>query len=248
MDMKNEPIVYTRTKNHLFTAFFQISEDISNIASYSVSVSTFPEGDDILSFAKYKTNATANSIRVNWTSAITKALVNGRKYYVTVKSTNAAGLFVIGSSLPLIFDNEPPLVSHVFDGWALQDSQFHPFPNIYRIHWQGVTHVSEIKETVVCLTSTMNDNDECNLHPKVKISNRATSHTFTNISLQSGIHCYAYLGIKDKAGNYGNFWTNGALIDTSPPKKGRVIDGPGGSDRIYQRETNILYATWSGFF
>ena len=245
---ENEPIVYTRTKNHLFTAFFQISEDISNIASYSVSVSTFPEGDDILSFAKYKTNATANSIRVNWTSAITKALVNGRKYYVTVKSTNAAGLFVIGSSLPLIFDNEPPLVSHVFDGWALQDSQFHPFPNIYRIHWQGVTHVSEIKETVVCLTSTMNDNDECNLHPKVKISNRATSHTFTNISLQSGIHCYAYLGIKDKAGNYGNFWTNGALIDTSPPKKGRVIDGPGGSDRIYQRETNILYATWSGFF
>ena len=243
---ENEPIVYTRTKDYLFTAFFQISEDISNIVSYSVSVSTFPEGDDILSFTKYETNATATIISVNWTSATTTTLLNRRKYYVTVKSTNAAGLFVIASSLPLVFDNEPPLVFHVFDGWVAQDSQFHPFPNIYRLHWQRVTHVSEIEETVVCLTSTLKDT-ECNIHPKVKISNKATSYTFTNITLQSGKYCYAYLGIKDKAGNNGNFWTNGALIDTSPPKKGRVTDGQGGSDGIYQRETSTLYATWSGF-
>ena len=243
---EKEPIAYTRTKDHLFTAFIQISEDISSIVSYSVSVSTFPEGDDILSFTKYETNDTTNIIRVNWTSTNTKTLENGRQYYVTVKSTNAAGLFVLASSLPLIFDNEPPLVSHVFDGWAIQDSKFHQFSNIYRIHWQRFTPVSEIEETEACLTSTLGD-QKCNIHPKVKISNRATSHIFTNISLQSGTYCYACLGMKDKAGNYGNFWTNGALIDTSPPKKGRVKDGQGGSDRIYQRETNILYATWSGF-
>ena len=242
-----EQIEYTRTKDHLFKAFFEISEDISNIVSYSVGVSTFPGGNDIISFRQYETNVTANIIRVNWTSVNAKTLVNGRKYYITVKSTNPAGLFSITSSLPLIFDNEPPLVSHVFDGWEIQDSQYHPFPNIYRIHWQKITDISGIEEIVGCLSSTPAVN-ECNLHPKVKISNKATSYTFTNISLHSGIHCYAYLRVKDKAGNYGNFWSNGALIDTSPPKKGQVVDGPGGSDRIYQRETNILYATWSGFF
>ena len=243
---ENEPIMYARVKDHLFTAFLEITEDISDIISYSVGVSTFPEGDDVISFTKYEMNIVANIIRVNWTSTNVKTLINGRKYYITVKSTNAAGLFLIASSLPLIFDNEPPVVSHVFDGWATQDSQYHPFLHIYRMHWQGVTDNSGIKETVVCLGSTVDEN-ECDLHPKVKISNKATSHIFTNISLQSGIHCYAYLGIKDRAGNYGNFWSNGALIDTSPPRKGRVTDEQGGSDRIYQRETNILYATWSGF-
>ena len=240
------PTVYTRTKNHLFTAFFEITEDISDIVSYSVAVSTFPEGDDIIYFTKYETNLAANIIRVNWTSKNFETLLSGRKYYITIRSTNAAGLFLIASSPPLIMDNKPPLVSHLLDGWGIQDSQYHPFPDIYRIHWQQIIDISGIEEIVACLSSTRNKN-ECDLHPKVKISKKATSYTFTNISLQSGIYCHAYLGVMDKAGNYGNFWSSGALIDTNPPRKGRVADGQGGSDRTYQRETNILYATWSGF-
>ena len=244
--MERSPILYTRTQDHLFTAFFEITEDISDIISYSVGVSTFPEGDDIISFLKYETNLVANIIRVNWTATNVKTLIDGRKYYVTVKSTNTAGLFLVSSSAPLIFDNTPPLASHVFDGWGIQDSQYHPFPNIYRMQWKEVSDISGIEETAVCLSSTQNKSN-CNLHPMVEISTEATSYTFTNISLPSGIYCYAYLGIKDKAGNYGNFWSNGALIDTSPPRKGRVQDGQRGNDRTYQRETNILYATWSRF-
>ena len=243
---ENEPVVYSRTKNHLFTAFFEIMEDISNIVNFSVGVSTFPEGDDIISFTKYRTDLVTNIIRVNWTAPNLTTLTYGGKYYITVKSTNAAGLLFIASSLPLIFDNESPLASRVFDGWVIQDSRYHSFLNIYRIHWQKIIDISAIEETVVCLASKL-DHNQCDLHAKVKISNKATSHTFTNISLHSGIYCYAYLGVMDKAGNYGEFWSDGAITDTSSPKKGRVIDGQGGSDRIYQRETNVLYATWSGF-
>jgi hypothetical protein len=241
-----EQIGYTRTKLYVFTGFFEITEDISEVVSYSVGVSTFPEGDDIISFTKYELNGKFNIISVNWTSAKATTLINGGKYYITAKTTNAAGLFFIASSPALIFDNDPPLISHVFDGWGIQDSRYHPFPNIYRMHWQGITDISGIDGIEVCLGSTQNGND-CNLHPKVKISVKAISHTFTNISLQSGMYCYANLGIKDKAGNYGNFRSNGALTDTSPPRKGRVRDGQVGSDIDYQRETNILYARWSGF-
>ena len=244
--LENESIFYTCSKDHLFKAFFEISEDVSSIVTYSVGVSTFPGGNDVISFTKYETNVTADIIRVNWISANAKTLVNGREYYITVKSTNAAGLFLVASSPPLIFDNEPPLVSQFFDGWGIQDSQYHPFSNIYRIHWLKIIDISGIEKIVACLSSTR-DINECDLHPKVKISDKAKSYTFTNVSLQSGLRCYAYLGIRDKAGNYGNYWSNGVLIDTSPPKKGRVADGQKGSDRIYQVETNILYATWSGF-
>ena len=243
---ENEQIAYTQVEDYVFTAFFEITEDISTIISYSIGVSTFPEGDDVIPFAEYKLSFPANIMYVNWTSMNSKKLMNGRKYYITLKSTNAAKIFLIASSPPLIFDNEPPSVSHVFDGWEIQDSQYHPFPSIYRVHWQRITDITGIQEISVCLSSTKNEN-KCNLHPKIQISTKAISHTFTNISLQSGIYCYAYLEIQDNAGNHGKFWSNGALIDTSPPIKGRVIDGQGGSDQVYQRETNILYASWSGF-
>ena len=244
--MENEQLMYTRTENHLFTAFFEITEDISEIVSYSIGVSTFAEGDDIIPFTKYEINVVATNIRVNWTSEAEKTLVNGRKYYITLRSTNAAGLFHITSSHPLIFDNQPPSVSHVLDGWTNQDSQYHPFHHIYRMHWLGVTDTSGIDEIEVCLSSTEDEND-CNLHPRTKINAKATSYTFTNITLQSGVYCYAYLRMKDKAGNSGSFWSSGTLVDTSPPRKGKVLDGQEKNDRVYQRETNILYASWSGF-
>ena len=244
--LENKQIMYSHTKDYLFTAFFEISEDVSDIVSYSVGVSTFPEGADIIPFTKYEINVVANVVRVNWTSSNSQTLANGRTYYITVKGTNAAGLFRITSSPPLIFDIEPPLVSRVFDGWGIRDSRYHQFPNIYRMHWQGVSDVSGIEEIEVCLSSTRSEN-ECNLNPKVKVSTNAMSYTFTNISLQSGIFCYAYLKIADKAGNHGNFWSNGAKTDTSPPGKGRVTDGQKGNDIHYQRESNILYASWSGF-
>ena len=243
---ENVQIMYTRTENYLFTAFFEITEDISEIVSYSIGVSTFAEGDDIIPFTKYEIDVVATNIRVNWTSDAEKTLVNERKYYITLKSKNAAGLFLITSSIPLVFDNQPPSVSHVLDGWTIQDSQYHPFSHIYRMHWLGVTDTSGIDEIQVCLSSTEDEND-CSLHPKVKISAKATSHTFTNITLQSGVYCYAYLEMTDKAGNSGSFWSSGTMIDTTPPRKGKVLDGQERSDRVYQRETNILYASWSGF-
>ena len=164
---ENQPEMFTRTKDHVFSAFLEITEDDSDIASYSIGVATYPEGDDVLSHINYKLNAVTNFIRVNWTSTKTSSLVNGQKYYITVKSANTAGLLSIVSSPPLIFDNESPLVPHVLDGWGRQDVQYHPFPNIYRMHWPRVTDVTGIEDTKVCLSSTT-DESKCDLHSIVK--------------------------------------------------------------------------------
>ena len=243
---ESQPIRYTSTQNHVFSAYFEMTEDVSVIARYSLGVSTYPEGDDVIPFVSIQPDVVANVIRVNWNSTTTTTLVNGRKYYITVKGANSAGLFIVATSLPLVFDNEAPLVAHVLDGWGTQDAQYHSFPSIYRMHWRGVTDVSGTEEIKVCLSSTQ-DHKHCDIHPLVKISNTLTSYSFTNINLQSGTHCYALLQLKDKAGNLGNHWTNGVLVDTSPPTRGRVTDGPVGRDIVFQRETNILYASWSGF-
>ena len=244
---EGQPIKYTSSHNHVFSAYFEMTEDVSGIVQYSLGVSSYPEGDDVIQFASHQPNIVSNVIRVNWTSTTTTSLVNGRKYYITVKGTNSAGLFIVATSLPLVFDDEAPLVTHVLDGWGTQDAQYHSFPSIYRMHWRGVTDVSGIEEIKVCLSFTQNPNI-CDIHPLVKISNTLTSYSFTNINLQSGTYCYALLQLSDKAGNLGNHWTNGVLVDTSPPMRGRVNDGRAGRDIVYQRETNILYASWSGFF
>ena len=240
-------IKYTRTRNHVFSAYFEMIEDMSDITSYSLGVSTYPEGDDLIPFVSIQPDVVSNIIRVNWTSTTTTTLKNNLKYYITVKGTNSAGLFAVATSPPLVFDNEAPLVTHVLDGWGTQDAQYHSFPNIFRMHWRGVSDVSGIEEIKVCLSSTKDPNI-CDIHPLLKISNTVTSYSFTAISLRSGTYCYALLRLKDKAGNLGDYWTNGVLVDTTPPTRGHVVDGKGGKDTVFQRETNILYASWSRFF
>lgn len=241
-----QPIMYTRTQNHVFSAYFEMTEDVSDIVRYSLGVSSYPEGDDVIPFASHEPDVVSNAIRVNWTSAVSTTLINGHNYYISVKGWNSAGLFIVATSSPLVFDNETPLVAHVLDGWGTQDAQYHSFPTIFRMHWRGVTDISGIDEIKVCLSSTQNSNN-CDLYPLVKISSTLASYSFTNINLQSGDYFYALLQLKDKAGNLGMYWTNGVLVDTTPPTRGRVTDGQGKQDIIYQRETNILYASWSGF-
>ena len=243
---EKQPMMFTRTKDHLFTAFLEIQEDVSDIITYSVGVGSYPGGGDILPLVSYAPGIQFSVLRVNWTASATITLVNRRKYYITVKGTNSAGLFIVIASEPLIFDDEKPSVSHVFDGWGTQDTQYHSLPTIYRMHWGRVTEFSGIKETKVCLSSSQNENN-CDIHPKMVISNKDSSHSFTNLRLQSGMRCYALLQLLDNAGNLGNYWSNGALVDTSPPEKGGVNDGQEGQSLRQQRETNILHATWSGF-
>jgi hypothetical protein len=243
---EGQPIRYTSSQNHVFSAYFEMTEDVSDIARYSLGVSTYPEGDDVIPSVTIQPDVVSNAIRVNWTSTTTTTLVNGRKYYITVKGTNSAGLFIVATSTSLVFDNEAPLVTHVLDGWGTQDAQYHSFPSIYRMHWRGVTDISGVEETKVCLSSVQDPN-VCDIHPLAKISNTLTSYSFTNINLQSGSHCYALLQLKDKSGNLGNYWTNGVLVDTTPPTRGRVTDGHERHDMVFQRETNILHASWHGF-
>ncbi|XP_028399178.1 uncharacterized protein LOC114522645 isoform X2 [Dendronephthya gigantea] len=244
---ENQPVRYKRAQNHVFSAYFEMIEDISAVARYSLGVSSYPGGDDVIPFVTHEPNVTSNVIRVNWTATITTTLKNGRKYYISVKAINSAGLLIVASSPPLIFDNKAPLVARVLDGWGTQDARYHSFATIFRMHWQGIEDSSGIDETKVCLSSTK-ETYNCDIHPLVKIPNSLLSYSFTNINLQSGTNCYALLQLKDNAGNLGNYWTDGVLVDTSPPVSGRVTDGQNREDVTYQRETNILHASWSGFY
>ncbi|XP_028399029.1 uncharacterized protein LOC114522522 [Dendronephthya gigantea] len=244
---EDQPIRYTRVQNHVFSAYFEVVEDVSNVAQYSVGVSSYPGGEDVIPFVTYQPYATLNVIRANWTARTATTLKNGGKYYISVKAVNSAGLTIVATSQPLIFDIDSPLVAHVLDGWGTLDAQYHSLATIFRMHWQGVTDISGISETKVCLSSTK-EAYNCDIHPLVKLSNSLLSYSFTNISLLTGTNCYALLQLKDNAGNLGSYWTDGVLVDTSPPVSGRVTDGQSGSDIVYQRETNILHASWSGFY
>ena len=242
-----EPLMFTRTEKHVFIAYVEITEDVSDIITYSVGVGSYPGGNDIIPFVAQVPRFHSGLLRANWTASVAKTLVNERKYYITVKATNSAGLFVVAASGPLVFDDKKPTVRHVLDGWGSQDAQYHSFPTIFRMHWRGIKDASGIMETKVCLSSSR-DETNCDIHPKIVISNKDSSHSFTNLRLQSGMYCYALLQLKDNAGNLGNYWSDGALVDTSPPTSGKVRNGQKGENRQYQQETNILHASWFGYF
>ena len=244
---ENLPIKYIKTIIYTVEAFFEIKEDVSYIVSYSLSVGSYAGGSDIKPFVQYNNTFPSKRLRINWTDSESISLVHGMKYFVTVKATNAAGLSSILSSNSLICDTEEPRIWDLYDGWESQDNDLHRFSNIYRMHWRQLRDISGIKETKVCLASSLSNNATCDIHDMVTIPNTEMSFSFSNLKLYSGVFVYAMLQLTDNAGNFASYWSDGAIVDTSRPVLGRVTNGWPRESQQWQHETNILYASWSGF-
>ena len=246
---EHQRIKYIKTIIYAVQAFFEIVEDVSYIVSYSLGVGSYAGGNDIKPFVQYKNTYAflSKRLRINWTDLENITLVHDMKYYITVKATNAAGLISVHSSNSLICDTKEPKILDLFDGWESQDNDLHRFSNIYRMHWRQLPDISGIKETKVCLTTSLMNNATCDIHQMVTIPNTETSFSFGNLKLYSGVYVYAMLQLTDNAGNLASYWSDGALVDTSSPILGRVMNNRPGENRQWQREINILYASWSGF-
>ena len=243
---ENSKIKYINTTVYKVEVFFEIVEDVSHIVFYSLGVGSYIGGNDIKSFVNYNNTFLSNRLRFNWTDSESITLMHGMKYYITIKAINAAGLISVLSSNSLLCDTKQPQILNLFDGWKSEDNDLHRFPNIYRMHWRLMTDISGIKETKVCLTSLAN-NATCDIHPIMVIPNTEMSFLFSNLKLHPGMNVFAMLQLTDNAGNLASYWSDGSIVDTTPPVTGRVIHGRPGEHRQWQREVNILYASWSGF-
>jgi len=239
-------LAYANTSVITFQSYLMVEDELSRVKAYKIGVGSHSGGDDVIKFQSFSLRFPTSSLRANWTSLTPASLKNNRRYFITVLAVNSAGLSTIKSSPPLICDFEGPKDGIVLDGWDSQDVKYQSFASIYRAHWYGFTDFSGIDKVYLGLSSKSNST-VCDVKKEVIVSTDANFYVLSELALISGKIYYACLKLVDRAGNSNFFYSNGVLVDTSPPDPGYVSDGRPGQEIDAQMESSFLTASWGNF-
>ena len=241
-----ETIEYVNTPVMTFRSFFAVEDDLSMVTAYRVGVGSFSGADDVIKFETVSLRHPTPFLRANWTSLNSTSLKDNRRYFITIFVRNSAGLFTIKSSSPLVSDFEAPKNGFVMDGWGFNDAEYQSFSSLYRAHWYGFTDFSGI-ETVYFGLSSKPNSTVCDVIKEEIVSGKTDFHVLSGLNLTSGTKYYACLKLVDKAGNSAMIQSNGAMVDTSAPLPGYVLDGGPHQQIDIQIENSVLRASWCNF-
>jgi len=239
MEYVNKPII-------TFRSFFVAEDDLSLVTAYQIGVGSYSGADDVINFETFSLRQSTSLLRSNWTSLRPTYIENNRRYYITILVKNSAGLFTMKSSRPLLSDFEAPQNGFVMDGWGLDDAKYQSLSSLYRAHWYGFTDFSGIKTVYLGLSSKPNST-VCDIKVEEVVSSFTDFHVLSGLALISGKKYYACLKLIDSAGNSALFYSNGVVIDNSPPLPGYVNDGMPGQEIDVQIESSVLKASWGNF-
>ena len=174
-------------------------------------------------------------------------LTDGLTYVVQVKAVNNAGLSTIVTSMSTItVDESSPDVGPVFDGSQRGvDVQYQTNTTHLSASWEGFHDFgSPLTEFRVCAHQSPNLNESLVCY---RLSPAMTAFTIP-LQLESGSTYAVEVEATNAAGSSESAFTDGVLVDVSPPKSGNVSDGLLVTmDIDFQYNTAGIGATWSGF-
>ena len=213
---------------------------LSGISSYMLGIGTRQGLDDVISFAPRGLTTTG------LLSSLT--LQSGSTYYAVVKSTSRTGVSATVSSDGIRIDTSPPTVGQVWDlctnsCGSTQDVDFTGTNTKLSLRWSGFMDVeSNIKEYrwnyAYCGESIL-------LHASDFVAD-LKSEDSGSVALTTAVKYCLRVQAINKAGLSSVAWSDGVLVDITPPSLFRVADGSTLSDDIdHQSSQSALKVTWS---
>ena len=172
-------------------------------------------------------------------------LTDGTTYYVSVRVTDIAGNRSDSSSSDgLLIDLSVPLLGTVYDGDSV-DIAFTPSDSTITANWYGFT---DTVSSIASYEAAIGDSsDEDNIAAWVNVDTNRT-YTFTGLDLVNGTEYFVHVRATDLAGNTSDdAFSNGNIVDTSPPVAGSVYDGLGLIDEYWTNSQEVLDLSWTGF-
>ncbi|XP_053398947.1 uncharacterized protein LOC128556937 [Mercenaria mercenaria] len=215
----------------------------SGVSHYSWAVGTHAGYDDIYLFHDTVEECT------NTPENTPLSLREGHGYFVTVKAYNKAGLYSATSSWAFVVDVTPPVPGKVYDGHRERDGScvdvdYVESRSSLHAHWKGFHDPhSTVVEYFVNIGSCKNCDDVLIKQP-VGIK---TDIEYTHLQLSEGLHYYVTVTACNTANLCSSVTSDGFVVDSTPPLKGRVIDGLLETDEQYQSSRNYLGCKWHGF-
>ncbi|KAK3589130.1 hypothetical protein CHS0354_017096 [Potamilus streckersoni] len=174
-----------------------------------------------------------------------KRLIDGHRYFATVKVFNRAGLMVQASSDAFLVDTSPPEGGVVSDGNYSQavDVDFDRELDQISSHWYGFHDPhSGIAYYKIGIGTQKGIYD---VEPLVDVHLR-TDNTWKGV-FTPGVKYFTTVVACNGAGLCTKRYSDGIILDNSPPVPGIVHVGLSNGHERYQSHNNTLSAQWIGF-
>ena len=173
-------------------------------------------------------------------------LEHGRNYFATVYAINKAGLGQSACSSGVVIDSTPPLGGQVFDGARRPDVDYSNSSSTVSASWdQFQDDISSITNCSWWAGSHKYTSDIVS-RTGVELATKASS---TGHSIPSGWQVYISVACENIAGMTTTTYSNGYLVDTTPPTVGSarfILSGHPAPD--YLSDTTDLLLSWIGFY
>lgn len=182
-------------------ASWSSSDQESGVVGYEYAIGTAPESEDLVPF----TDAGA----ANQVTRDDLPLVNGTRYYISVRATNRAGLVsYIGVSNGIMVDYTSPQTPVVID-----DGKYTTSADTLHFVFgsgdteSGIDHYEYSVGTTEGLTDVL----------AWQQASLTREHTITTLSLAQGASYYINVRAHNRAGLVSEGCSNGILVDRTPP-------------------------------
>ena len=140
-------------------------------------------------------------------------------YYTTVRATNGAGHTSFASSNGILIDLTPPIGTNLRDGEDL-DTDLSIQDMFVSTNWDEFHDPeSGISKYVVCAGTIMG---ACDLVPPITVNNGLAARLNVKPAISSGTVVYSTLWAYNEAGQATEVYSDGILVDTTPPDIGNV--------------------------
>ncbi|NLN77249.1 MAG: PQQ-like beta-propeller repeat protein, partial [Armatimonadetes bacterium] len=213
----------------------------SNVSSLHAVWSSSDPHTGVVEYQYAIGTAAGSTNVVDWTSVgtdteVTKsdlALVDGTKYFFSVKARNGAGMWsAVGSSDGITVDSSPPAAPTVND-----DGEYTSSLTTLKANWSAADPHSGIAEYQYAIGTAIGATDVVDWTS----TGATTSVIKTGLTLETGKTYFFSVKARNGAGLWGPVGSSdGILCDGTPPSTPVVVD-----DGAYTSSTNTLHATWS---
>ena len=202
---------YQSSSTEIAISWSNFEDKESGISYYEICIGTVPGLCDVsgLKNVGSATSSTARSL----------SLTHNEKYYATVRATNGAGKICFASSNEIIVDLTPSIGSKLRDGQDL-DTNVTMHDTFVSANWDEFRdQESGVYEYVVCAGTIKG---ACDLVPRTTVSSSLGVKLTVWPAISSGTVVYSTLWAYNNAGGVSKVYSDGVLVDTTPPNAGNV--------------------------
>ncbi|XP_061177042.1 uncharacterized protein LOC133185758 [Saccostrea echinata] len=218
------------------------SDPESGVDFYMWSIGSQPAYSDMMDYTREDSECGINDKKHRLD------IKEGHTYYINVKAFNKAHLVSLATSWAHIVDLSPPVKGYVFElspsGNSKLDIDYQTDMSKLKVFWEGFHDPhSSIKEFFVTVGTCRRCDDVIGRQSVGLV----TEMTIDYVKFGSGLTYYTSVTACNTAEFCTTAFSDGVIMDNSPPNVGVVTDGTSSNDIEHQSIKNWIGAKWHGF-